>query len=404
MDVYVARQPIFDAEMNLYGYELLYRKGPNNFYEGNDENVATASVLANSFLVFGFDELVGGSKGFINFPQELLQQEIPLILPKQRVVIEILENVKATSYLLDACLRLKSKGYLFALDDYAVRRDNGGRSPLFELADIIKIEFPVMPVETQERLIRRYKGKKTFIAEKVETPDDYKEAIRIGYSFFQGYFFSKPIMESGVDIGSLNTDLLYIIQELRRKEPDYDSIAEIIAKDLGLSYKLLKMSNSIHYGTIYPIKSLKQALARLGTERIRQWVYLMLLQDVQRHENAELVKACVIRGRMLSLLAEELGEPAKESDYFITGIFSSLDAILNNSMENIVNGLPLEEDVKNALLGEENEMRTALDSVLAFEKGRWGQIDRYIREKNLSEGKYMELYYDALKWHGSLPA
>lgn len=401
MDVYVARQPIFDRNRQLYGYELLYRKSQNNFYEGTDDEISTASLLFNSFLVIDFNDLIDNTRGFINFSQDFLTQDIPSLLPKEKVVVEVLERVEATPEVIQACRALKEKGYVLALDDFILEENGGGCAPLIEFADIIKIEFPLTDIEEQKRFLHKYKKKITFLAERIETIEEYDQAVKMGYSLFQGYFFSKPIMINGVDISSLNTNLLFIINELKNEDPDIAEIASIIQRDVGLSFKLVKMSNSVHYGAVYPIKSIKQALARLGTIKLRQWSHLMLLHDMRTPENYELVKTCVIRGRMLSLIANELGQDDRESDYFITGLFSSLDAILNDNMENILKSLPIDEEIKQALRGEKSQLRSALDSVLSFEKGRWDETDSFIGSNHLTEGKYTEMYFDALKWQNS---
>ena len=402
MDVYVARQPIFDTHRHLYGYELLYRKSQNNFYEGTDDEISTASVLFNSFLVIDFNDLIDNTRGFINFSEDFLTKDIPSLLPKEKIVIEVLERVEATPEVIQACRTLKEKGYTLALDDFILEENGGGCAALIEFADIIKIEFPLTDISEQKRFLHKYKKQITFLAERIETVEEYNLAVKMGYSLFQGYFFSKPIMVNGVDISSLNTNLLFIINELKKEDPDIAEIASIIQRDVGLSYKLLKMSNSVHYGAVYPIKSITQALARLGTIKLLQWSHLMLLHDMKTPENCELVKTCVIRGRILSLTAYELGQEDRESDYFIAGLFSSLDAILNENMENILKNLPIEEDIKRALLGETSDLRSALDSVLAFEKGIWDQTDDFINRHNLTEGKYTEMYFDALKWQNSI--
>ncbi|MDD3350692.1 MAG: HDOD domain-containing protein [Eubacteriales bacterium] len=398
MNVYVARQPIFDKNRTLYGYELLYRKSENNFYEGFDDDHSTASVLTNSFMVIGFNELTDDTRAFINFSQSFLEQGIPSILPKERVVVEILERVNLTDEVIAACRQLKEQGYILALDDFVIDAEDGGLTELIQFADIIKIEYPSIPLDVQERFIKKHGKKVLFLAERIETVEEFEQASALGYSLFQGYFFSKPVMVNGITIDSLNTALLHVIQELRQEEPNYEKIADIIQKDLGLSYKLLKISNSVIYGALYPIKSIKQALARFGTANLRQWTHLLLLQDIRTKENMELVKTSIIRGRMLSLLSEKTGMAQKEPDYFITGIFASLDSLLNDKMENIMKQLPLEEEVKQALLGEENEMRKALDSVLSYEKGSWEETDCFVKKHSLTEGLYTDLYFEALKW------
>lgn len=401
LDVYVARQPIFDRQMNTYGYELLYRQSHNNYYEGTDDNQATAALLDTSFLVIGFGALTGGGKGFINFPQELLKNGIPFLLPKQQVVIEILERVDATPDVVAACKKLKSEGYILALDDFILEQGGGGCAPLIDLADIIKIEFPLYPEAEQRKLIQKYKHRITFLAEKVETSEEYRRALEMGYSLFQGYFFSKPMMVNARDIGSLNVNLMRLLRELQRKEPDLGVVARIIEQDLGLSYKLLKMANSLYYGAKYPVRSIRQALLHLGTKEMIQWVNLMLLRSVNSHENAELVRASVVRGKMLASMAEALGRPAAEADYFIAGSFSSLDELLHDDMSHIVEDLPLSQEVIDALLGVNNGIRSCLDSILALERADWGRLSEILSEKHISQEAYMTMYLEALRWQQS---
>ena len=401
MDVYVARQPIFDRNMKLYGYELLYRQSRSNCFEGTDDSQATASLLDTSFLVIGFNELIGGTRGFINFSQEFLANEIPLLLPKDKVVIEILERVEVTDEVVAACRKFKSLGYMLALDDFILDQEEACR-PLIELADIIKIEFPAAPEEKQLRLIRKYGKRITFLAEKVETGPDYQRAVQMGYRLFQGYFFSRPVMINATDIGSLDVNLVRILRELQREEPDFRTISEIIEKDLGLSYKLLRMANSVYYGTKHPVKSIRQALLQLGTKEMIQWIHLMLLKGVQKPENAELIRTSVVRGKMMALMASALGRPSLESDYFIVGIFSSLDVILNDDMHNIISGLSLDPEAGGALLGVDNEIRSCLDSVLALEKADWSRLSQILTAKYIPQEKYMNMYLEALRWQQSV--
>ena len=402
-DIYVARQPIFNKHMKLYGYELLYRKSQNNYYEGVDDNTSTASLLSSTFLVIGFDELVDGTKGFINFSEELLLGEVPYLLPKEKVVVEILERVKTNDFVIQACKKLKSMGYIIALDDFIMSDISKEYMELIELADIIKVEFSCWNIEDQLNLINKYKNQITFLAEKVETREEYHKAIKMGYSLFQGYFFSKPVMMNAKEIHSLDVNLVRMMEELHNDEPDFDKVTEIIEGDLGLSYKLLKIANSIYFGLPGEIKSINQALVRLGKSEMLQWVHLMLLKDVQNAETEELVKTSLIRAKFFGLLAAEMNQKGQEADYFLTGLFSSIDIILNNDMSKIMAKLPLGEDVKKALLGNDTELRRCLEMVLAFEKGDWETAETDFGDKYFTKEKYMKLYMEALKWQQSLP-
>lgn len=398
MDIYVARQPVFNRKMGLFGYELLYRRSERNYFEGGDPSGATKELVYNTFLVLGLNKLTDGTVGFINFTQELLESEVARILPKDQVVIEILENVQATDKVVAACKTLKEQGYTIALDDFVFNRTDQDYTPLVELADIIKIEFPTSDKEDQRELLRRYKNKVTFLAEKVETREEYKEAVKMGYDLFQGYFFSKPIMMKSKEIGTQNVHLIHIMEELYTEEPDFSIIADTIQKDLGLSYKLLKMANSIYFGGRYTIKSLTQAVVRLGIVEMKQWISIMLLRDYENLENAELVKMCLLRGKILGLISLELGQKQSETEFFLTGILSSIDVIVGEKMEKILNSLPLSEEVKRALLGKPEYLRECLDCVLAYERFEFDEAKEGLSKINITLDRYMDIYVEGLTW------
>ncbi|MEL7656033.1 MAG: HDOD domain-containing protein [Bacillota bacterium] len=398
MDIYVARQPIFDRNMSLYGYELLYRKSSNNFYEGIDHSEATAELVHNTFLVMGFHQLIEGTRGFINFNQDLLEKDIPSILPKDKVVIEILENVEANDSVINACKKLKKDGFKIALDDFVFDRTDLNYMPLIELADIIKVEFPSTEKGDQRNLISKYKSKIMFLAEKVETREEYKEAVEMGYELFQGYFFSKPMMMKSKEIGTLNIHLVRILEELQKSEPSFDFITDTIQKDLGLSYKLLTMANSIYFGGKYSINGLKQAVVRLGIKEMKQWISIMLLREFENEENKELIKMCLLRGRILSLIAHERNQGEMETDYFLVGILSSIDVILNSDMEKILDPLALSEALKDALLKKEGGLAECLNCVLLYERFELDRARQELRKINIPLERFMELYIEALEW------
>ncbi|MDD4565127.1 MAG: HDOD domain-containing protein [Eubacteriales bacterium] len=394
MDIYVGRQPIFDRNMNVFAYELLYRRSMNNFFEGSDDNKATAELINNYFLSMHSHELTSGTKAFINFSQDMLLMEIPLLLPVDTTVVEVLERVEINDNVIAACRKLRDNGYLIALDDFVFHESY---LPLMEIAHIIKIEFSAVDHETQRKLISDYKNRIKFLAEKVETREEYLLALDMGYDYFQGYFFSKPIIAKGKEIGSLNHILIRIMNEINKKDPDYQKISQIIETDMGLSYKLLKLANSVFFGTRTQILSIKQALMQLGIIVIKKWIYLMMLKDIQILENEELIRNCFIRAKFMELLAVETGKKDRQSEYFMTGMFSSIDALLNKDMNEIVEELCLADDVKEALLGENNEIKRILDIVIDYELLKFNALDNnkdcFLTRENLSV-----IYIDALKW------
>lgn len=401
LDIYIARQPIFDRHMGLYGYELLYRGSSNNYYEGEDDSEATTELVYNAFLVMGFHKLTDGTKGFINFTQDLLESEIAEILPKDKVVVEILENVEAKDTVIDACKKLKDAGYTLALDDFIFNRADQDYTPLVELADMIKIEFPTTDKREQRKLLDKYKKKIIFLAEKVETREEYMEAVEMGYELFQGYFFSKPTMLKSKEIASLNIHLVHILEELQNEEPDFSLIKETMEKDMGLSYKLLKVANSIRFGGNSSIHDLRQALTRLGIQELRRWISIMLIKEFENVENSELIKICLLRGKLLSLISRELKQGQWEMDFFLTGLLSSIDVILSEDMGSIIDSLALSEEVKNALLGGGGLLAECLDCVLKYEKFQFDDVQGRLAQLNITPERYVKLYMEAFDWMGT---
>ena len=364
MEVYVGRQPIFDRHSNVFGYELLYRRSMNNFYEGVDGNQATRDLIYNAFFVMQIDDLTEGKVGFINFTDAMVRDLVPEILPKEQLVIEILENSIVDQDLIQACIRLKEKGYILALDDFVL---NPSFEPLLELVDIIKIEFPNVSLETQRNLNKKHKHKIRFLAERLETREEYNVALQMGYDYFQGFFFSKPVIYKQNDIGVLNTSILNIIHQLRTLDPDYNRIAQAVELDVGLSYKVIRLSNTISFGARYSIRSVRQALVRIGILELRRWFNVLLLKDLQQVENHELIKQSLVRAHLMENLAQYCEAKEQSLDYLLTGMFSSIDVLLSKPMEEVLMGMPLVDTVKAALLGEENDLKHVLDFVKRYE-------------------------------------
>jgi EAL and modified HD-GYP domain-containing signal transduction protein len=395
MEIYIARQPIFDRRQKLYGYELLYRSSSENKYTGVDDDQATAELIYNSFMVVGLNDLTDGAFAFINFSKDLIDSDVPLILPKSNVYLEILERKEVTEATVSACKTLQEMGYKLALDDFTITDNN---LSLIEYADIIKVEFSAVSIDEQKKLIKKYGSKKKFLAERIETREDYKLAFNMGYDFFQGYFFSKPLIIKHKEIESLNINIFRIIEELIKVDPSFDVISEIVEGDLGLSVKLLKLVNSFYYGSRNKIKTIPHALIYLGIKELYQWFSLIMLKDIQNVENSEVIKLSMIRGKMMELVAVELCDYINRANYFFTGMFSFLDILLDKPMKQILESLPLSEEVKQALLGGENEYSKVLDFVKASESASWNPQDNQQFQLDISTETYMRLYMEALKW------
>lgn len=395
MEVYVGRQPIFDRNNNLFAYELLYRRSMNNFYEGTDGYRATRDLIYTAYIAMQMCDLTEGKPGFINFTDRMIIDRIPEILPNEHLVVEILEGSVVNDELIQSCRILKEKGYTLALDDFVF---NPSHEPLMQFVDIIKIEFPNVEIEAQKALIQKYKHRIRFLAERLETREEFGVALSLGYDYFQGFYFSKPVICKGKDIGVLNTSIVNIIQLLRNLDPDYDRIARAVELDLGLSYKIIRLSNTISHGARYSVRSVHQALVRIGLLELRRWFNVLLLKDLQLLENHELIKQSLVRARFMESLVPYCDTNVQSLDFFLTGMFSSIDILLAKPMEEVLKGLPLVEHVKMALLGEEND----LSQVLAFIK-QYEQVEIDPSSINFPIGKielktFHEHYIEALRW------
>ncbi|TCI57560.1 HDOD domain-containing protein [Exiguobacterium sp. SH1S21] len=387
MKVYVARQPIFDQKLRVCGYELLYRRSEKNMFEHVDDALATADVIHNAYLVFNFRELTEGTRAFINFPQNLIEGEVPSLLPRQSLVIEVLEHVEPTEKVLAALRSLRRKGYTIALDDFVFEEKY---RPLIGLADIIKIDYQATPVDQQKRLIDALGHRIEFLAEKIETKLEYDIAKELGYKMFQGYFFSRPTVIHGAEVHPLRNTLVEVLKELDKPEPNFRRIAGQIERSVDLSYKMLRSVNTVYQKGRTTIQSIEQAVARIGLDEMRRWSYLMLLREMQTSESKELIKQSVIRGKMMELIADETIPGVAPFDAFITGIFSSLDVILDETMQTLIAELPVEPIVKDALLGKPNKLHELLESVKAYE-----QLTVPVDETALDWSRY---YIESIRW------
>jgi c-di-GMP-related signal transduction protein len=314
MDIFVARQPIFDKNKEIFGYELLYRKnGKNNYFEEINADEATSNTIINSFLVIGLKKLTKNSKAFINFSANLIKQEVMTVLPKENVVIEILEDVIVDKNLIKACKNLKDKGYIITLDDFVFENIN---NPLIEFADIIKVDFKKTTHEEQREIVNKFAGKNIkFLAEKVETYEDFDRAFEYGYSYFQGYFFSKPVIISGKDISPSKLIYIELIRKISETEPDFAKISQVIEKDVSLTYELLKLVNSAAFSH-GKIKSINHAISIIGINEIKKWVYLIALKNLKDNKPSEIINLALIRAEFCEIAAEKIDMKDRAAELF----------------------------------------------------------------------------------------
>ena len=297
MEVHVARQPIFDTEKKVIGYELLFRNGEDDFFPGMDADQATADVINSSFFLKVVDDLTGGKKAFINFSPRFLKHEMMTMLPPQSLALELSENGEVDATVLAACKSLKEQGYMVVLDDFVLRQQAG---VLLQAADMVKVDFLKTQDAERRDIARKLAGTQVaLLAEKIETYYDFKQAKEIGYRFFQGYFFGRPEVFSGRDIPGYTVNYLNMLREASRIDIDFDKLEQIFRRDVALSFKMLKFINSAFFGLRNKVSSVKQALVLLGRKEILKWISLLALQNMAQDKPDELV----VLSRMPSLMA-----------------------------------------------------------------------------------------------------
>jgi EAL and modified HD-GYP domain-containing signal transduction protein len=396
MDTFIARQPIFDRNKKVYGYELLFRSGIENFFNHSMLDQATSKVISDSFFLFGISSLTGGKRAFINVSEDFLLEEYLYLIPKEQIVIEILENVSVNSRVIQACEQLKNKGYLIALDDF-VYEDSS--HPLLRWTDFVKVDFLSTEPEKRKELIEKFSGRGIrFLAEKLETPLSFREAKILGYQYFQGYFFKKPDILTSKDISGFKLHYLHILQEIHRPELNFKQLEKIIKKEVSIAYKLLRYINSAYYGLPNKVSSILQALTLLGEKEVRKWCSLIALAHMGVDKPEELVMEAIVRARFCESMAPMANLPQQKDDLFLLGMFSLIDAILDRPISDILDEIPLEGKIKMALLGEENALRDVLETFLVYQKGNWEKLSKYCQKLCVKEQLISKLYWDSMKW------
>jgi c-di-GMP-related signal transduction protein len=393
---FVARQPVLDREKRVFGYELLFRSGVDNFFSSDQPDMASTSVMSDSFLLFGIDTITGGLRAFLNFTRNLLVQEYAFLMPPGQVVVEVLEDVKPEPEILSACAELKKRGYMIALDDFVVA---GEASPLVGFADIIKIDFLTTQSELRRKIVHQFQPRGIrMLAEKVENYEHFREALDNGYEYFQGYFFCKPEILTGKDIRGLKLNYLNLLQAVSGPEPDFLELERIIKHDTSLCYKLLRYLNSAVFALHGEINSIRHALSLLGIQEVRRWTSLVALSGLLSDKPAELMITSMVRARFCENLSRPSGQAGRSTELFLLGLLSMMDAFLDRPMTQILEAIPISAEIKAALLGHDNSMHEVLSLVLAHEKGDWDLVAAVSDRLKLGEAEISRAYVECVSW------
>lgn len=386
----VGRQPVLDVNLNVYGHELLYRADIQNHFSGDAEH-ATRSVIDDALLMA---HPSSNEKTFLNCTRTSLVSGMVTLLPPSTTILEILENIDPDEELLRACRKLKSNGYSFALDDFT---PDQSKLSFLEIADYIKIDFLACRRERRQSTYELAAKRSTkLIAEKVETEADVEQAWKEGCTLFQGYFFCKPLMVAPRVIPQNQIVYVRLLAELSRDPANISEIEQLAKAEPSITYRLLRLVNSARYALPSPVSSIRNALMRVGEDEFRKLIFVSLANTVGTSRSKVVTRVALTRAKFCEQLSPILNESA--STLYLLGMLSLMDIILSMPMRQVVDLLPLQWNIKLALLGERSPLTVALDLVRARESGGWLETTSIQESLNLRGDVAAHFYSEAVQF------
>lgn len=388
--VFVGRQQIYDRDLNIVAYELLFRSSTDNRASITDADVATSQLLINAVIEIGLENLVFGRPAFVNFTKNFIVGKCEIPFDPELLVVEVLETVEPDSEVYAALVKLRDSGFTIALDDYI---DSDNRDQLLNLADIIKIDlrgYDPSKLADDVKVLRKLPLK--LLAEKVETTEEFERCKAMGFDYFQGYFLSRPQIVEGKSIASNQLAILQLLVKLRDPTVAFDDVVDLVKQDVSLSLKLLRYVNSLAHGVRRQIDSVRQAAIRLGLQKICQIVTLIAMSGLA-DKPKPLLETALVRARMCELMGAT-SRPESAEICFTVGLFSSLDAFMDQPLKDILKDLPITPEIREALLSHEGPMGKMLSAVMAFERGDWEAT----RLAGIDDESIQKAYLDAVAW------
>lgn len=390
-NLFIARQAIYDRNLKVMGYELLYRNSESNSATFTDHTQATCDTIINSFMNIGIERLVGSAQAFINLPEAFITDEKLTPVLKEQSILEIMDNIKPSSKLINGLERLKSNNFKIALDGFSFSED---KIPFLLLADYVKIDInnkSESDIRQQLKQLSQYELK--LIAQKVESHELYTFCRDLDFDFFQGFFFSQPQIIRQKNVPSNKLVIIKLLNKLQNPELNFEELESILAQDVGLSYKLLRYINSAAFALRNEVHSIKEAIILLGIQNIKNWISLILMTKVIDAKPSELIATALVRGKMCELLAERYN-PELTPNMFIIGLFSVLDTIMDTPMDELLDTVTLSSPVKMALLDQQGEAGEIYQHVLHYEHFKWKELDKSIIDNHI----FTEDYIAAVEW------
>lgn len=402
-EVFLGRQPILDSGSNIRGYELLFRSGVSLHANVVDDLAATAAVIVNTLSNFGLEQVVGEHDAYINVSASLLMSELIELLPAERIVLEILEDVPVNTDIVERCRHLKQRGFRLALDDFIYRSDYDALLPMI---DIVKIDITQQPASLIARTMKviRHKSNACIVAEKVETETDFHTCLQLGFDLFQGYYYARPVVMQGRKPKQQQRSLMRLLG-LLISNAELHAIEEVFKHDASLTVSFLKLVNSVGVNTTgQKISSMRQALLMIGQKQLSRWIQLLLYvaQDAPGH--GSLMMQVANRARMMELLADKLQSEERylTDQAFMVGMLSMIDALFRAPLPDILDEIGIDEKLRLALLARQGQLGDLLDLAEKLETGDFPSTNDKLLALNISIGDFNEAQLQAIGWAHNL--
>ena len=370
MNTYIGRQAIYNREMAIEGYELLYRnRAAKRSARITDEDAATRAVLSDAVSVFGISALTNNLPAYINFTRTLLVEDFAYLVDPGQFIIEVPSNVTMDNTLERKLSDLHRAGYRLALDGYSEVNGQLRFDRMIELFDIIRINvrgLNRLQIASLRKRIRRSRAR--FLAERIESEADFDVAMEMDFSLFQGYFFERPELLSKEIPSLANSPYGKILNELMLPAVSYDRCARVIHSDVILTYMFLRQFQNANLSRLNPASEIRHGIQMMGTEGLRRWICLVLLKQFNMNTTEELPRQAFLRGRFIERLMEESSLEVSSGKGFLLGLFSLLDKVMDVQLETLMQGLNFPPELRDAILGrEENDYSLFLQYVVIYE-------------------------------------
>jgi EAL and modified HD-GYP domain-containing signal transduction protein len=406
MGICVARRPVFNKGLNIYGYKLLFHDDyleEETPAEADDitSNIHSSRTIIQSFYDLGIERVTNNSRGFIRFTEKLLLNMVATILPSRILVVELAKTIPPTAEVVEACRQLRGKGYLIALDGFHTQED--ALTPLLDVTDIANIEFDH---ENQEKFkefalkLSQSHPRTQLLAKKLENPAEFELAKKCNFTLFQGNFFSKPSIVKNKSLlpAPRRFQTLKLIKLTLDADIDFPAVSDIIKQDIALSYRLLRVVNSAFFGLRYTVSNIRQALTILGSKELKKWITLVSLSGLSENKPSELITQSMIRARFVELLAPGVGMANRSDDLFLMGLMSLMDAIMDTPMTTIVAQTNISPHIATPLLTREGEFGNMLNLIACYEQSDWEKVKSIAAGYALSLERISDIYVQSIEW------